>query len=204
MVLSEAGKPTIEAVLAEASAVKLKELAKNYYVKGYSKMNKPALVQAVSAALREPGRMEELLYIIDQPAFLLFKRAAKRREPVKVKKALPEQCGLLEDLGYLVCDASQEDLIVTVPTEISEVFHQLEREGFTERKVRYDLLDSYAMAAVHLYGAISQPDCGHLQPAEQPAHHGRGAVPGVAPPCRRRRTLLLLGGVYRLRRVRGE
>ena len=119
MVLSEAGKPAIEAVLAEASAAKLKELAKNYYVKGYSKMNKPALVQAVSAALREPGRMEELLYIIDQPAFLLFKRAAKSREPVKVKKALPEQCSLLEDLGYLVCDASQEDLIVTVPVGVS-------------------------------------------------------------------------------------
>ena len=158
MVLSEAGKPTIEAVLAEASAAKLKELAKNYYVKGYSKMNKSALVQAVSAALREPGRMEELLYIIDQPAFLLFRRAAKSREPVKVKKALPEQCGLLENLDYLVCDASQEDLVVTVPTEISEVFHQLEWEGYTERKARYDLLDSYAMAAVHLYGAISQPD----------------------------------------------
>lgn len=47
---------------------------------------------------------------------------------------------------------------MTVPAEISEVFHQLEREGFTERKTRYDLLDSYAMATVHLYGAISQPD----------------------------------------------
>ena len=56
MVLSKVEKPAIEAVLAEASAAKLKELAKNYYVKGYSKMNKPALVQAVSAALREPGR----------------------------------------------------------------------------------------------------------------------------------------------------
>lgn len=96
MVLSKVEKPAIEAVLAEASAAKLKELAKNYYVKGYSKMNKPALVQAVSAALREPGRMEELLYIIDQPAFLLFRRAARSREPVKVKKALPEQCSLLE------------------------------------------------------------------------------------------------------------
>ena len=63
MVLRDVEKPAIEAVLAEASAAKLKELAKNYYVKGYSKMNKPALVQAVSAALREPGRMEELLYI---------------------------------------------------------------------------------------------------------------------------------------------
>ena len=86
MVLSKVEKPAIEAVLAEASAAKLKELAKNYYVKGYSKMNKSALVQAVSAALREPGRMEELLYIIDQPAFLLFRRAAKSREPVKVKR----------------------------------------------------------------------------------------------------------------------
>ena len=103
---SKVEKPAIEAVLAEASAAKLKELAKNYYVKGYSKMNKTALVQAVSAALREPERMEELLYIIDQPAFLLFRRAARSRETVKVKKALPEQCGLLEDFGYLVCDAS--------------------------------------------------------------------------------------------------
>ena len=34
-------KPAIEAVLTEASVTKLKELAKNYYVKGYSKMNKP-------------------------------------------------------------------------------------------------------------------------------------------------------------------
>ena len=158
MVLSEAGKPAIEAVLAEVGAAKLKELAKNYYVKGYSKMNKPTLVQAVSAALRDPGRMEELLYIIDQPAFLLFKRAAGSRKPVKVKKALPEQCSLLEDLCYLVCDASQEDIMVTVPAEISEVFQQLERDGFPERKARCDLLDSYAMAAVHLYGAISQPD----------------------------------------------
>ena len=158
MVLSEAGKPAIEAVLADVGAAKLKELAKNYYVKGYSKMNKPTLVQAVSAALRDPGRMEELLYIIDQPAFLLFKRAAGSRKPVKVKKALPEQCSLLEDLCYLVCDASQEDIMVTVPAEISEVFQQLERDGFPERKARCDLLDSYAMAAVHLYGAISQPD----------------------------------------------
>ena len=77
---------------------------------------------------------------------------------MRVRKALPEQCNLLEDLGYLVCNDSREDLIVTVPIEISAVFHQLERDGFAERKARYDLLDSYAMAAVHLYGAISQPD----------------------------------------------
>ena len=47
---------------------------------------------------------------------------------------------------------------MSVPAEISEVFQQLERDGFTERKARCDLLDSYAMATVHLYGAISQMD----------------------------------------------
>ena len=46
-------KPAIKAVLTEASVTKLKELAKNYYVKGYSKMNKPTLVQAVSVAFRQ-------------------------------------------------------------------------------------------------------------------------------------------------------
>ena len=56
MVLRDVGKPDIGAVLAEASAAKLKELAKNYYVKGYSKMNKSALVEAVSAAVAQAAR----------------------------------------------------------------------------------------------------------------------------------------------------
>ena len=109
MVLSEAGKPAIEDVLASASAAKLKELAKNYYVKGYSKMNKPTLVQAVSAALRDPGRMEELLYVIDQPAFLLFKRAAGSREPVKVKRPC---------LSSAVCWRISATLSATIPGRI--------------------------------------------------------------------------------------
>ena len=42
MALNENKKPTIEEVLTSTSVAKLKELAKDYYVKGYSKLNKAA------------------------------------------------------------------------------------------------------------------------------------------------------------------
>ena len=158
MALNEIRKPTIEEMLANTSVAKLKELAKDYYVKGYSKMNKAALVEVVSSALQKPKRLTELLYVLDTPTFMLFKRAAESQQPIKVKKLQTEQYKLLVDLCYLVCEESQADMVVTVPSQISDVFLQLERGDFSKRKARYDLLNSYAMATVHLYGVISQDD----------------------------------------------
>ena len=158
MALNEIKKPTIEEVLANTSVAKLKELAKDYYVKGYSKLNKAALVEVVSSALQKPKRLTELLYVLDTSTFMLFKRAAESQQPIKVKKLQSEQYKLLVDLCYLVCEESQADMVVTVPSQISDVFLQLERGDFSKRKARYDLLNSYAMATVHLYGVISQDD----------------------------------------------
>ena len=145
-------------MLANTSVAKLKELAKDYYVKGYSKLNKAALVEVVSCALQKPKRLTELLYVLDTPTFMLFKRAAESQQPIKVKKLQSEQYKLLVDLCYLVCEESQADMVVTVPSQISDVFLQLERGDFSKRKARYDLLNGYAMATVHLYGVISQDD----------------------------------------------
>ena len=158
MALNEIRKPTIEEMLANTSVAKLKELAKDYYVKGYSKLNKAALVEVVSSALQKPKRLTELLYVLDTSTFMLFKRAAESQQPIKVKKLQSEQYKLLVDLCYLVCEESQADMVVTVPSQISDVFLQLERGDFSKRKARYDLLNSYAMATVHLYGVISQDD----------------------------------------------
>ena len=158
MELNEIRKPTIEEVLSAASVSKLKELARAYYIKGYSKLNKADLIEVVSSALQKPMRLTELLYVLDHPTFMLFKRAAESEHPIKVKKLRSEQYKLLEDLCYLACEESQSDIVVTVPTQISAVFLQLEQGDFTKRKARYDLLNSYAMAAVHLYGVISQDD----------------------------------------------
>ena len=98
MALNEIRKPTIEEMLANTSVAKLKELAKDYYVKGYSKMNKAALVEVVSSALQKPKRLTELLYVLDTPTFMLFKRAAESQQPIKVKKLQSEQYKLLVDL----------------------------------------------------------------------------------------------------------
>ncbi len=74
MALNEIKKPTIEEVLANTSVAKLKELAKDYYVKGYSKLNKAALVEVVSSALQKPKRLTELLYVLERPPKILCNR----------------------------------------------------------------------------------------------------------------------------------
>ena len=55
MALNEIRKPTIEEMLANTSVAKLKELAKDYYVKGYSKLNKAALVEVVAVRCKSPN-----------------------------------------------------------------------------------------------------------------------------------------------------
>ena len=54
-------------ILPRKPAAELRTLAKAYYVKGCSKMNKHDLAEAVCAELQVPERMEELLYVIDDP-----------------------------------------------------------------------------------------------------------------------------------------
>ena len=61
MALNEIRKPTIEEMLANTSVAKLKELAKDYYVKGYSKLNKAALVEVVSSALQKPKHLTNVI-----------------------------------------------------------------------------------------------------------------------------------------------
>ena len=63
-------------ILPRKPAAELRTLAKAYYVKGCSKMNKHDLAEAVCAELQVPERMEELLYVIDDPIWRMFQQAA--------------------------------------------------------------------------------------------------------------------------------
>ena len=140
--------PDLEGVLTRRTAAKLKVLSKGYYVKGTSQMNKAALVCAVTDALKEPDRLSELL----------LRRASESPDPIKVKDPGSEQYRLLDDFCYLVCADTPDGLVVSVPTQIRAAFEQLKNDGFLKQKDRFDLLHNYAMAAIHLYGAITQDE----------------------------------------------
>jgi len=150
--------PDLRDVLSRRTVVELKELAKGYYVKGTSQMNKAALVDAVFNSLMESERLAELLYVLDTETYTLFRRAGESQQPIEVRKPDSEQYRLLNDLCYLVCTEGADSVIVSVPIQICDVFELLKEEGFLKRKERFDLLHNYAMAAIHLYGVITQDE----------------------------------------------
>lgn len=148
---------TLEQLLAQKTVPELRELAKGYYVHGQSKMKKEQLIAAVEAALRDPERLAELLYFVDVPTWSLFRRAAGKGSIVLPGDASP-QYKLLTDSCYLHCTKDGGKTRVTVPAEVREVFSAMLADGFRQRKERFDLLHTYAMAATNLYGVIRQDD----------------------------------------------
>lgn len=135
----------------------LREFARSFYIKGVSAMRKPELISVVAEGLKEVGRLEELLYVVDSQSWDIFRRAAQQGS-VTLTGDKRSQCRPLVELCYLSAVEQEDQTTVSVPAEICDVFQSLVESGFLERKARYDLLDQYALAATNLYGVISQDD----------------------------------------------
>lgn len=63
-----------------------------------------------------------------------------------------------QGLGLLQSFYFEDKLFFVVPDEIKAAYRELVKTGFPEEKRFRDLLNSYAVAAVSLYGTISQDD----------------------------------------------
>lgn len=135
----------------------LKRLAKAYFIKGYSKLDKHDLVEAVGNALFDAGRMEEVLYILETLEWQLFKSAAET-ECLKSDGYGFADGDFLQSLGYVQSYYYDNGFNYVMPREVREVYDDLKKGGIVARKERSDLLSNYAMAAVELYGVISQDD----------------------------------------------
>lgn len=155
-----------EAVLAPVSlsqtlprrkVSELRELAKSYYVKGYTRMRKAGLVEAVFDALMDMGRLTDILYVIDTDTWDLFQSAAA--ETVMELDSIPSpQYKLLAELGYLECEQLESGVRVAMPVEIKALFSDLCAGGLAEQKFLFDAVHTYAQAAANLYGVISLID----------------------------------------------
>lgn len=148
---------SLKEALEQWTVTELRSLASAYSVKAPSKLRKEPLIDAVASALLERDRMREVLLALEPEDWGLFHRTeeAGTYRP----KQSEGGCGLaLQRLGYLcrIRDGGKESY--TVPEEVRAVYRELAAEGFCTRKERADLIHAYAMAAVNLYGVISQED----------------------------------------------
>jgi hypothetical protein len=159
--LRAAAKQTPGTSLTETLSVKtlegLRKLAKAYSVKGYSKLDKAGLVKVVGEALRDTGRLEEVLYILEKPEWKLFRRVAEEGCLQNDRFGFADN-DLLQSLGYIQSYFYESKFFYVAPKEIRDVYATLAAGGLLRRKERSDLIHNYAMAAVNLYGVINQDD----------------------------------------------
>lgn len=145
---------TIDHALASKCVEELKMLARSCYVQGSAKMRKQELISVVRQALLEPGRMEELIYVMRDKVWRDFQKVCQCGICPPAELDIDSLNGLL-DLGYLfpVHEGKRLEMVV-MPEEIQAVYQKLCEDGLRERKERYDLLDRYARAASNLYGVL--------------------------------------------------
>lgn len=157
-IVVRAGENTsLKEALGQWTVAELRPLASAYSVKNPSKLRKEQLIDAVASALLERNRMREVLLALEPEEWGIFRRAAEtgicRPKNSDGTGGLPVQ-----SLGYLyrVQEAGKEAYIV--PEEVRAAYREIVAEGFYAQKERADLIHAYAMAAVNLYGVISQED----------------------------------------------
>lgn len=144
----------LDSALATKCVEDLKKLARNYYVQGSAKMRKQELIGEVGRALVEPGRMEELIYVMNDGMWRDFQKMCVTGTCPPTELELNSINGLL-DLAYIFPTYENKRLTMLVmPHEIQAVYHRLCDGGIHERKERYDLLNHYARATTNLYGAL--------------------------------------------------
>lgn len=144
-------------ILCKRSVPELRKMAREFYIKGTSKMKKAELLDGVLAALKEPERLRELLLVIDANTWQLFRSAAEHGFSSPTAGASPQHL-LLEELGYVYCNHDEISPFLSVPAEIRNVYETLCEDGFLQQKARCDLLHSFVQAAINLYGIIEQDE----------------------------------------------
>ena len=155
--VSAGEKISLKEALGQWTVTELRSLASACSVKSPSKLRKEPLIDAVASALLERDRMREILLVLESEGWGIFQRAAETG--ICHPKKTDSGCGLaLQKLGYLYRVREADKETYTVPEEVRTVYRELASEGFCTRKERSDLVHAYAMAAVNLYGAISQED----------------------------------------------
>ena len=111
--------------------------------------------------LTEPKNLMMLLTALPSADFALFQKAAEVPFLKEQEVFLPMHSGLIGFClmqPYLV----QDEIYLVIPTEIRNLWQDIKKTDFPQKKQLHDTVDAYAQAAVKLYGAIRISDFGEM------------------------------------------
>jgi hypothetical protein len=144
-------------ILALKNVTALRKLGKPLRVKNYSKLPKPLLAAAIADIVQQVYVLREFLFVADEKEWAFFQKVAAKKY-LQTDNIYISSYGACQSLGLLQSFYFEDKLYFIVPDEIKAAYRELVKTGFPEEKRFSDRLHKYAVAAVSLYGAISQDD----------------------------------------------
>lgn len=144
-------------ILGFKGITELRRLAKFLRVKYYGKQPKPTLIQGIVEAMNQPAMLRLFLDGLNKSEWDFFLRAAAQKKIIAGHLFLDQYISI-HKLGLLQSFYHDDQLFFVVPDEIKNTFKQLESSAYIEEKNFHNDLLEFAVAAVNLYGVISQKD----------------------------------------------
>ena len=122
-----------------------------------------------------------------------------------LKTAAQGMEGILPFLGYLQAFQHENRQFYVVPKDVRAIYQELATASFLARKKRDNLIHSYAMAAVNLYGVIRQDDLITIFNSQNSKKLAEAELfPHPAPAHRLNVRLCAMGGILSPSRLRGK
>lgn len=143
--------------LALKNVSALRKIGRLLHIKYYGKLPKIELISAIAQSLQNDTVLEELLNILDENEWTFFTDTASTKQ-LYDEKVLIDFYQIPQRLGLLQCFFYEDKISFIVPDEIKTTYQRLSVLGLPEKKAFRNLLNNYAIAAVSLYGVISQDD----------------------------------------------
>jgi len=144
-------------ILSLKNVTELRQLGKVLQVKYYGKLPKAELIPAIAETLKQSDTLRNCLYTLDEMEWEFFQKAAAKKH-LQTDKVYIDSYRIPQKMGLLQCFYHKGKLWFVVPKEIRAAFRIISETDFLEDKRFRDLLNRYAIAAVSLYGVISQDD----------------------------------------------
>lgn len=135
----------------------LRELWRLYGVKEPYKASKAETIPLLAGKMMDKDRLMLHLQLLKAPEWDLFRKAAKAEHLIDEESDSMIYLRL-HLFGLLGVYRHDSRLYFVVPSEIKQMYNSIEELGFPAQKEHADLLNDYAVAAVNLYGVISQDD----------------------------------------------
>ena len=147
---------SLQSTLTSLTVKDLHKLCRTYDLSHTYSLKKAELVSVLMPAILSLERMDRFLYLAKEPEYRFFRLLYASDRPIPLIEENSVLAHLLAAQGYADIIKGSGEIIM--PLEIQQMYQELLRNKFADRKRRGDLLDAYASAAVHLYGVIKLTD----------------------------------------------